>query len=160
MRPVSGQCSSKLEVLEIRRPRVVLVCSAHLAVAPSPIGLADAFSFTLFAFALYPMVLAHQRRAEPPQGSTSSSDSSSTSLPLSIASSDTCINARLGIGGDSELVPDDSWFACCCTSEACRARARLRHLEGWCQVCHCQRCRLRRHQGACTSKCTSPEDAG
>ena len=40
---------------------MVLVCSAHLSFAPSPIGLADAFSFTLFAFALFLMVLADAR---------------------------------------------------------------------------------------------------
>ena len=53
-----SQAGSKLELLEIRRHRVVLVCSARLAPAPYPIVLADAPPSARLARAPYPIVLA------------------------------------------------------------------------------------------------------
>ena len=56
-----SQAGSKLELLEIRRHRVVLVCSARLAPAPYPIVLADARPSALLALAPSPSVLADAR---------------------------------------------------------------------------------------------------
>ena len=53
-----SQAGSKLELLEIRRHRVVLVCSARLARAPYPIVLADALPPAIPATVPYPIVLA------------------------------------------------------------------------------------------------------
>ena len=49
---------SNLELLEIRRHRIVLVCLARLAPAPLPIVLADAPPSALLALAPSPIVLA------------------------------------------------------------------------------------------------------
>ena len=52
------QCQSKLQLLKIRRHRLVLVCLARLASAPYPIVLADAPPSAIPALAPYPKVLA------------------------------------------------------------------------------------------------------
>ena len=54
-------CGSHSELLEARRHRVVLVCFARLARAPSPIVLADAPPSALPALAPVPSVLADAR---------------------------------------------------------------------------------------------------
>ena len=53
-----SQCGSNLELLEIRRHGLVLVCFARLAPAPYPIVLADAPPSALPARAPLPIVLA------------------------------------------------------------------------------------------------------
>ena len=54
-----SKCWPKLELLEIRRHRLVLVGFACLASAPYPIVLADAAASALFAYAPSPIVLAN-----------------------------------------------------------------------------------------------------
>ena len=49
----------KLELLRIRRHRLVLVCFARLALAPYPIVLADAPPSAIPAYKPYPIVLAN-----------------------------------------------------------------------------------------------------
>ena len=61
-----GQRSVKLvKLLQIRRHRIVLVCFARFAPAPSPIVLADARPSALLARAPYPIVLADAHLARP-----------------------------------------------------------------------------------------------
>ena len=54
-------CRFKLELFEIRRHGLILVCFARLALAPSPIVLADAPPSALLAQAPLPSVLADAR---------------------------------------------------------------------------------------------------
>ena len=61
LRQRERQSGTKLELLEIRRHRLVLVCYARLAPAPSPIVLADAPPSALLALAPSPSVLADAR---------------------------------------------------------------------------------------------------
>ena len=56
-----NQSGSKLELLEIRRHRVVLVCLARLALASYAVVLADASPSALLALAPSPSVLADAR---------------------------------------------------------------------------------------------------
>ena len=56
-----SQSGSKLELLEIRRHRVVLVCLARLALAPDAVVLTDASPSALLAPAPSPDVLADAR---------------------------------------------------------------------------------------------------
>ena len=58
-----SQSGSMLELLEIWRHRLVLVCYARLALAPYPTVLADAPPSAFLALAPYPSVLADARPA-------------------------------------------------------------------------------------------------
>ena len=56
-----SQCGSNLELLEIRRHGLVLVCFALLAPASSPLVLADAHPSALLALAFSALVLTEAR---------------------------------------------------------------------------------------------------
>ena len=61
LRQRERQSGTKLELLEIRRHRLVLVCYARLARAPYAVVLADAPPSALLALGPYPEVLADAR---------------------------------------------------------------------------------------------------